>query len=73
MARFSLSTSSGDGLDLLRSRGPLVRLSVGSDPANVHVVHDVSTYTCDEGKPDRAIRVAIPGKKPARQPHYYVD
>jgi hypothetical protein len=41
-----------EGLDLLRSRGPLLRLAVGNDPNNVQLVHDVTTYAYDEGKPD---------------------
>ena len=52
VALSSTSTYGPEGLDLLRSRGPLLRLAVGNDPANVQLVHDVTTYTYDEGKPD---------------------
>lgn len=52
MALSSLSTYSADGLELQRSRGPLVRLAVGNDPANVQLVHDLSTYVYDTDKPD---------------------
>ncbi|TQN42635.1 RHS repeat-associated protein [Blastococcus colisei] len=48
----SVHTYGPEGLDLLRSRGPLVRLAVGDDPDNVQLVHDVSTFAYDEGKPD---------------------
>lgn len=54
VALSNLSTYSYDGLDLLRTRGPLVKLAVGNDPANVQLVHDVSTYAYDENKPDGA-------------------
>ncbi|TFV63134.1 DNRLRE domain-containing protein [Geodermatophilus sp. DF01-2] len=43
-----------DGIDLLRSRGPLVSLAIGNDPGNVQLVHDLTTYAYDEGKPDGA-------------------
>ncbi|WP_155858948.1 DNRLRE domain-containing protein [Candidatus Blastococcus massiliensis] len=52
MSLSTLNTYSYDGLDLLRTRGPLVRLAVGNDPGNVQNVHDVSMYAYDEGKPD---------------------
>ncbi|TKJ19010.1 DNRLRE domain-containing protein [Blastococcus sp. CCUG 61487] len=52
VALSSLSTYGPEGLDLLRSRGPLVKLAVGNDPTNVHLVHDLTTYAYDEGKPD---------------------
>lgn len=52
MALSSLSTYGLQGLDLLRSRGPLVRLSVGNNPDDVQLVHDLTTYAYDEGKPD---------------------
>jgi RHS repeat-associated protein len=48
----SVSTYGPEGLDLLRSRGPLVRLAIGNDPNNVQLVHDLTTYAYDEGKPD---------------------
>ncbi|MFP5372381.1 MAG: hypothetical protein ACLGI3_16760, partial [Actinomycetes bacterium] len=52
VALSSYSTYGQEGLDLLRSRGPLLRLAVGNDPNNVQLVHDVTTYAYDEGKPD---------------------
>ena len=48
----SYSTYGQEGLDLRRTRGPLLRLAVGNDPGNVQLVHDVSEYAYDEGKPD---------------------
>ncbi|KGH48142.1 hypothetical protein IN07_03530 [Modestobacter caceresii] len=54
MALSSLSTYGPEGLDLLRSRGPLLRLAIGNDPNDVRLVHDLSTYVYDEGKPDGA-------------------
>lgn len=52
VALSSQSTYGLEGLDLLRSRGPLVLLAVGNDPGNVQLVHDLSTYAYGEGKPD---------------------
>ncbi|MDK3257512.1 DNRLRE domain-containing protein [Blastococcus capsensis] len=52
VALSSYSTFGAEGIDLLRTRGPLLRLAVGNDPANVQLVHDLSTYVYDEGKPD---------------------
>lgn len=48
----SYSTYGPEGLDLRRSRGPLLRLAVGNDPNNVQLVHDVTTYDYDQAKPD---------------------
>jgi RHS repeat-associated protein len=50
----STKTYSGDGLDLLREQGPRERLAIGNDPGNQQLVHDVTTYAYDEGKPDGA-------------------
>ncbi|UOY03791.1 DNRLRE domain-containing protein [Blastococcus sp. PRF04-17] len=40
------------GLDLLRQRGPLLKLAIGNNPDDLQLVHDVTTYAYDEGKPD---------------------
>lgn len=42
------------GVDLKKTRGPLVRLAVGNDPSDVRLVFDVTTYTYDENSPDGA-------------------
>ncbi|MDK3257515.1 hypothetical protein [Blastococcus capsensis] len=52
VALSSYHTCARDGIDLLRTRGPLMRLAVGNDPADVQLVHDLSTYAYDEDKPD---------------------
>jgi RHS repeat-associated protein len=53
----ALSTISGygpQGLDLTSSRGPLLRLAIGNNPSDVRLVHDLTRYAYDEGKPDGA-------------------
>ncbi|TWH72141.1 intein/RHS repeat-associated protein [Modestobacter roseus] len=54
IALSSLSTYDPGGLDLVRTRGPLLRLAIGNNPNDVRLVHDLTTYAYDEGKPDGA-------------------
>lgn len=52
VALATVSTYGPEGLDLLRTRGPLLLLAVGNNPNDVQKVHDVTEYRYDEGKPD---------------------
>ena len=54
VALSTINTYSADGLDLLRARGPLLRVSIGNDPNDVRLGHRVTTNLYDEGKPDGA-------------------
>ena len=48
----TINSYTTDGIDLLRTRGPLLRLAIGNDPADVRLVHDLTVNAYDEGKPD---------------------
>lgn len=48
------NTYGPEGLDLLRTQGPLLRLAVGNDPNNVQLGHHLTTNVYDGDKPDGA-------------------
>lgn len=48
----SRTVYSGDGLDVIASRGPAQRLAVGNDPDSLATLFPVTRSTYDEGKPD---------------------
>jgi len=50
----TLNTYGAEGLDLLRTQGPLVRLAIGNNAGDLRLVHDLTLNTYDEGKPDGA-------------------
>ncbi|WP_157519524.1 RHS repeat-associated core domain-containing protein [Modestobacter sp. Leaf380] len=52
LALSSLSAYSPDGLDLVRTRGPLLRVAIGNNPADVRLAHAFTANVYDEGKPD---------------------
>jgi RHS repeat-associated protein len=54
MALSSLTTYSPDGLNVITTTGPVRRVAVGNDPANLQVTRARTVNTYDEGKPDAA-------------------